>query len=58
MGTARMGTHRANSVVDAYGRGYYSQPTIVRLLSMEGRPPQPRGYHLEPLDLGLLDNIK
>jgi len=25
---------------------------------MEGRPPQPRGYHLEPLDLGLLDNIK
>jgi hypothetical protein len=38
--------------------GYYSQPTIVRLLGMEGRPPQLRGYHLEPLDLGLLDNIK
>ena len=38
--------------------GYYSHPTIVRLLGMEGRPPQPRGYHLEPLDLSLLDNIK
>jgi len=25
---------------------------------MEGRPPQPRGYHLEPLDLSLLDDIK
>ena len=38
--------------------GYYSHPTIVRLLGMEGRPPQPRGYHLEPLDISLLDNIK
>ena len=38
--------------------GYYSDPTIVRLLGMEGRPPQPHGYHLEPLDLNLLDNIK
>ena len=38
--------------------GYYSHPAIVRLLGMEGRPPQPRGYHLEPLDLSLLDNIK
>jgi Gluconate 2-dehydrogenase subunit 3 len=38
--------------------GYYSHPTIVRLLGMEGRPPQPRGHHLEPLDLTLLDNSK
>jgi len=38
--------------------GYYSHPSIVRFLGMEGRPPQPRGYHLEPLDLSLLDNIK
>ena len=38
--------------------GYYSHPTVVRLLGMEGRPPQPRGYHLEPLDLSLLDNVK
>ena len=38
--------------------GYYSHPAIVQFLGMEGRPPQPRGYHLEPLDLSLLDNIK
>ena len=38
--------------------GYYSHPTVVRLLGMEGRPPQPRGYHLEPLDLSLLDKVK
>jgi hypothetical protein len=38
--------------------GYYSHPTIVRLLGMEGQPPQPRGHHLEPLDLNLLENIK
>ena len=38
--------------------GYYSHPTIVRLLGMEGRPPQPYGHHLEPLDLSLLDTIK
>ena len=38
--------------------GYYSHPTIVRLLGMEGRPPQPRGHHLAPLDLSLLENIK
>jgi len=38
--------------------GYYSQPTIVRLLGLEGRPPQPHGYELEPLDLTLLDTIK
>jgi hypothetical protein len=37
--------------------GYYSHPTIVRLLGLEG-PPQPRGYHLEPLELSLLDNTK
>jgi len=38
--------------------GYYSQPTIVRLLGLEGRPPQPHGHELEPLDLTLLDTIK
>ena len=38
--------------------GYYSHPTVVRLLGLEARPPQPRGYHLEPLDPTLLDNIK
>jgi hypothetical protein len=38
--------------------GYYSHPTVVRLLGLEARPPQPRGYHLEPLDFTLLDNVK
>jgi hypothetical protein len=38
--------------------GYYSNPTVIRLLGLEVWPPQPRGYHLEPFDLGLLDNIK
>ena len=38
--------------------GYYSHPTVIRLLGLEARPPQPRGYHLEPLDLTLLDHVK
>jgi hypothetical protein len=38
--------------------GYYSHPAVIRLLGLEARPPQPRGYHLEPLDLTLLDNMK
>ena len=38
--------------------GYYSHPTVIRLLGLEARPPQPRGYHLEPLDLTLLDSVK
>ena len=38
--------------------GYYSHPTIVRLLGLEGRPPQPRGYPLEALDIRILDTIK
>ena len=38
--------------------GYYSHPTVIRLLGLEARPPQPHGYHLEPLDLTLLDRVK
>jgi hypothetical protein len=38
--------------------GYYSHPAVIRLLGLEARPPQPRGYHLEPLDLTLLDHVK
>ena len=38
--------------------GYYSHPTVIRLLGIEVWPPQPRGHHLEPFDLGLLENIK
>lgn len=38
--------------------GYYSDPAVIRLLGLEVRPPQPQGYKLEPLDLGLLDTIR
>ena len=38
--------------------GYYSDPRIVRLLGLDARPPQPRGYELEPLDLSLLDRVR
>ena len=37
---------------------YYSNPTIVRLLGLEQRPPQPGGYQLEPFDPGLLEQVK
>jgi Gluconate 2-dehydrogenase subunit 3 len=38
--------------------GYYSHPSIIRLLSMDVRPPQPQGYELEPFDLSLLDRVR
>jgi hypothetical protein len=38
--------------------GYYSNPLIIRLLGSDLRPPQPRGYELEPLDLSLLDRVR
>lgn len=38
--------------------GYYSNPLIIRLLGLDIRPPQPRGYELEPLDLTLLERVK
>jgi Gluconate 2-dehydrogenase subunit 3 len=44
-------------VTHAYS-GYYSHPAIIRLLGMDVRPPQPRGYELEPLDLSLLDRVR
>jgi hypothetical protein len=37
---------------------YYSNPLIIRLLGLDARPPQPRGYELEPLDRNLLDWIR
>jgi hypothetical protein len=38
--------------------GYYSNPLLIRLLGPDIRPPQPRGYELEPLDLSLLDRVR
>ena len=36
---------------------YYSHPTVVRLLGVEG-PPQPRGFSLEAFDSGLTENVR
>jgi hypothetical protein len=38
--------------------GYYTNPRIIRLLGLEARPPQPRGYKLEPFDLTLAERVK
>jgi Gluconate 2-dehydrogenase subunit 3 len=38
--------------------GYYSHASVLRLLSLDARPPQPRGYELEPFDPSLLANVK
>jgi len=38
--------------------GYYCNPLIIRILSLDVRPPQPRGYELEPIDLSLLDRVR
>ncbi len=37
--------------------GYYSHPTVIRLLGYEG-PPQPRGHTLEPFDAGLTEDVR
>lgn len=36
-------------VRDVYQR-YYSHPTVIQLLGMEARPPQPLGHMLPPFD--------
>lgn len=33
---------------------YYQQPRVVEALGVEGRPPHPRGYAMEPSDLDAL----
>jgi hypothetical protein len=38
--------------------GYYQNPTVLEALGMEGRPPHPKGYELEPGDLTLLDPVR
>ncbi len=34
-------------------QGYYSHPTVIQLLGMEVRPPQPLGHTLPPFDAAL-----
>ena len=38
--------------------GYYTDSGVLELLGLEARPPQPRGYEVEPGDLSLLENVK
>ena len=38
--------------------GYYMDPKVIVLLGLEARPPQPRGYSLEPGELGGLERVK
>ena len=46
------GEHRAffESLVSQTYQAYYSHPTIVQLLGLEARPPQPLGHALPPFD--------
>jgi hypothetical protein len=38
--------------------GYYQHPRVVEALGLEARPPHPKGYHMEPNDLSLLDAVR
>ena len=38
--------------------GYYQQARVVEALGLEARPPHPKGYHMEPNDLTLLDAVR
>ena len=39
-----------DALVSQVYQGYYSHPTVVRLLGLEIRPPQPLGHALPPFD--------
>lgn len=36
---------------------YYTHPKVLKLLGLETRHPQPKGYQLETIDLTLLDKV-
>lgn len=38
--------------------GYYSEPTVLDALGIDARPPQPRGYSLEPFDTAILERVR
>lgn len=46
------------ALLDYTYSGYYIDPTVLELLGLEARPPQPKGYQLEPGDLSLLESVK
>ena len=37
---------------------YYQHPRVVEALGLEAHAPHPRGYHMEPNDLTLLDAVR
>jgi hypothetical protein len=37
---------------------YYREPRVLAALGLEARPPHPKGYVLEPGDLGLLEAVR
>ena len=39
-------------------RAYYTTPDVLKRVGMEGRPPQPLGYHLERGNLDLIEKVK
>lgn len=38
--------------------GYYINPKVISAKGLEESPPMPIGYHQEPFDMSLLDNVK
>jgi hypothetical protein len=38
--------------------GYYTNARVLKLLGLEARPPQPRGYHVEMGDFSLIESVK
>ena len=38
--------------------GYYEHPQVMEALGLEGRPPHPKGYDMEPTDFSLLDAVR
>jgi hypothetical protein len=37
---------------------YYQHAQVVEALGLEARPPHPKGYHMEPNDLTLLEAVQ
>lgn len=38
--------------------GYYQHARVIEALGIEARPPHPKGYGMEPIDLTLLDPVR
>lgn len=38
--------------------GYYQHAQVLEALGLEARPPHPKGYHMEPNDLTLLEAVQ